>query len=134
MIAREKFRTTLRLLLLVVLCALPARAATWVLANGDRLTGTLVRETETEVEIRHEQLGTLKLPRTALAPVVSAPTAAALAKVPTAPDTPPAGPDSTVPAARRAASSSGAMPPCDSTMKRLPLKPASASRFSRLVR
>ena len=41
------------------------------------------------------------------------------------PDMPPAGPDSTVPAASREASSTGAMPPCDSTTNRLPLNPAS---------
>ena len=41
------------------------------------------------------------------------------------PDMPPAGPDSTVPAASREASSTGAMPPCDSTTNRLPLSPAS---------
>src|SRR5947208_1664200 len=50
------------------------------------------------------------------------------------PEIPPAGPDSTVPAARREASSRGAMPPCDSTINRLPLKPASTRRRSRLLR
>ncbi len=48
------------------------------------------------------------------------------------PETPPAGPDSTVPAASREASSTGAMPPCDSTTKRLPLKPASTRRCSQI--
>ncbi len=90
MIPRENLRTVCHLLLLFLLAALPARAATWMLANGDRITGTLVRETDTELEIRHEQLGTLKVPRAALAPVPSAATAAALAKVPTAPAAAPA--------------------------------------------
>jgi putative salt-induced outer membrane protein YdiY len=89
MITREKFRTIL-LLFSFCLVVFPAHAATWVLANGDRLTGTLVRENETEIEISHAQLGTLKLPRTALASVPSATTAAAIAKVPTAPDGTPA--------------------------------------------
>jgi putative salt-induced outer membrane protein YdiY len=91
MIPREKIRTVCHLFLFFLLAALPARAASWMLANGDRLTGTLVRETEAELEIRHDQLGTLKIPRSALAPAPSAPTAAALAKVPTTPDTAPAG-------------------------------------------
>lgn len=90
MIPRENLRTVCHLLLLFLLAALPARAATWILANGDRITGTLVRETDAELEIRHEQLGTLKIPRAALAPVPSAATAAALAKVPTAPAAAPA--------------------------------------------
>ena len=38
------------------------------------------------------------------------------------PEMPPAGPDSTVPAASRAASSTGAMPPCDRMMKRRALE------------
>lgn len=84
MIAWEKLRTVL-LLVPVLLLVVPARATTWVLANGDRLTGTLVRESDAELEIRHDQLGTLKIPRTALAPVVSPSTAAALAHVPAAP-------------------------------------------------
>lgn len=80
----EKLRSVLLLAVLVFLSALPARAASWVLANGDRLTGTLVRETDAELEIRHEQLGTLKIPRSALAPAASPATAAAIARVPTA--------------------------------------------------
>lgn len=90
MIPRENLRTVSYLLLFFLLAALPARAATWLLANGDRITGTLVRETDAELEIRHDQLGTLKIPRSALAPVPSAATSAALAKVPTTPDTAPA--------------------------------------------
>ncbi|MBI2514211.1 MAG: DUF481 domain-containing protein [Opitutae bacterium] len=97
MIAREKLRTLL-LLVPVLLLVVPARATTWVLANGDRLTGTLVRETDAELEIRHDQLGTLTIPRTALAPLVSPSTAAAIAKVPTAPaGTPAAKSDKVIP-------------------------------------
>ncbi|MGY3225756.1 pyocin large subunit-like protein [Bradyrhizobium sp. USDA 4512] len=50
------------------------------------------------------------------------------------PEMPPAGPDSTVPAASREASSTGAMPPCDSTTNSEPAKPASCRLRSRLVR
>jgi hypothetical protein len=50
------------------------------------------------------------------------------------PDMPPAGPDSTAAAASRAASATGAMPPWDRMMKRLPAKPASCRRRSRPVR
>lgn len=98
MIAREKLRTFL-LFVPILLLVVPARAATWVLANGDRLTGTLVRESDTELEIRHDQLGTLKIPRSALAPAASATTAAAIAKVPTttAPATPTENPDKVIP-------------------------------------
>lgn len=87
MIPREIIRTACQLLLLLVLGALSAHAATWTLANGDRITGTLVRETDTELEIRHDQLGTLKVPRSSLAPVPSPVTAAAIAKVPTVTET-----------------------------------------------
>ena len=50
------------------------------------------------------------------------------------PDMPPAGPDSTVAAASRAASSTGAMPPWERMMKSEPLKPASTRRCSSRVR
>src|SRR5882757_8416662 len=50
------------------------------------------------------------------------------------PEMPPAGPDSTVPAASREASSTGAMPPCDNTTNSEPLNPASCRLRSRLVR
>jgi putative salt-induced outer membrane protein YdiY len=63
------------LLLLVFLAALTARATTWTLANGDRLTGTLVGESGDTLEIQHAQLGLLKIPRVALA--ATPPTAAA---------------------------------------------------------
>lgn len=42
------------------------RAGTWVLANGDRLTGELVAEDPAFIEVQHPQLGRLKVPRTAL--------------------------------------------------------------------
>lgn len=45
---------------------LGARAATWVLANGDRLNGTLVQETDAAVVIEHAQLGRMTIPRAAL--------------------------------------------------------------------
>lgn len=50
------------------------RAGTWVLANGDRLTGELVGEDPAFIEVQHPQLGRLKVPRTALrAPEPAAP-------------------------------------------------------------
>ena len=49
---------------------LSAGAGTWVLLNGDRLTGELVREDAQFIEVQHPQLGRLKVARTALrAPV-----------------------------------------------------------------
>jgi putative salt-induced outer membrane protein YdiY len=71
----------------VLLSLLPvaACAGTWVLANGDRLTGRLVAETATEVVVEHPQLGRLTLPRTALQP---APAPAPVAEVATAPAAP----------------------------------------------
>lgn len=53
--------------------ALPAAATTWTLANGDRLTGELVREDADFLEVQHAQLGRLKLPRTALQAPAAAP-------------------------------------------------------------
>ncbi|MFZ5494263.1 MAG: DUF481 domain-containing protein [Verrucomicrobiota bacterium] len=61
--------TTLKmfgLLMLLLLTAVGGRAAVWTLANGDRLTGELVREDEAFIEVQHAQLGRLKVPRTAL--------------------------------------------------------------------
>lgn len=43
-----------------------AHGATWVLANGDRLNGQLVRETATTIEIEHPQLGRVTLPKSGL--------------------------------------------------------------------
>lgn len=51
---------------LLLTTALVARAEVWTLANGDRLTGDLVGQDETAIEIQHPQLGLLKLPRTLL--------------------------------------------------------------------
>ena len=53
-------------MMLMVLLALTGRAGTWVLANGDRLTGELVQEKEAYLEILHPQLGRLQVPRSAL--------------------------------------------------------------------
>ncbi len=50
---------------LMVLLA-TGRAGTWILANGDRLTGELVGEDPAFIEVQHPQLGRLKVPRTAL--------------------------------------------------------------------
>ena len=61
------------------------RAETWVLANGDRLTGELVREDPAFIEVQHAQLGRLKVPRTALrVPDPAAPPPDAKAAVPAA--------------------------------------------------
>lgn len=68
---------TLTTALGLLLLAATGRATTWTLANGDRLTGELVREDEAFIEVQHAQLGRLKLPRTALA----APAAAKPAEV-----------------------------------------------------
>ncbi len=62
-------RPLLSALVLAATCLLPAaRGETWVLANGDRLTGRLVSETPAEVVVEHPQLGRLTLPRSALRP------------------------------------------------------------------
>lgn len=98
MTARENLQRLVSLFLLTFVLVFPARAASWVLANGDRLTGTLVRESADELEIQHAQLGTLRIPRSALAPTASPATAAAIAKVPTAPaGTPAARNDKVIP-------------------------------------
>lgn len=56
--------------MLMALVVLTGRADTWVLANGDRLTGELVREDPAFIEVQHPQLGLIKVPRAALrAPV-----------------------------------------------------------------
>ncbi len=51
---------------LLLTTVLAARAEVWTLGNGDRLTGELVGEDESTIEIQHPQLGLLKLPRTLL--------------------------------------------------------------------
>ena len=64
---------------------LEARAGTWLLANGDRLTGELVGEDPQFIEVQHPQLGRLKVPRTALrAPDAAVSPAAVAAKAPAA--------------------------------------------------
>ena len=84
-------QTTMKMtgaLLGLLVLALPGAAAVWTLANGDRLTGELVREDAAFVEVQHAQLGRLKLPRAALqAPVAppAPPTAADTAVKPKIP-------------------------------------------------
>jgi len=46
-------------------------AASWALANGDRLSGKLLGETETHIEIEHAALGRLTIARTALQPAAA---------------------------------------------------------------
>lgn len=59
--------TYLAAILALLSCPVPvARAATWTLANGDRLTGELVREDTAAIEIQHAQLGRITVPRGAL--------------------------------------------------------------------
>lgn len=53
-------------LFVLSLLTVAARAETWILANGDRLTGRLLAESETAIEIEHPQLGRLVLARTQL--------------------------------------------------------------------
>ncbi len=66
-----------------------AQGATWVLANGDRLNGQLVRETATAIEIEHPQLGRISLPKSGLqGSVTDAVAAAAAAKTDSLPSTP----------------------------------------------
>lgn len=74
-------------LLSCLLLTVPAiRAETWVLANGDRVTGRLVGQDDATLVIQHASLGRLVLPRSALAtaPAAAEPTAA-VAAVPVAP-------------------------------------------------
>jgi putative salt-induced outer membrane protein YdiY len=76
-------------LVLMACLALTGRADTWVLANGDRLTGELVGETPAYIEVQHPQLGRLKLPRTALqAPVAANPGGKGATKPPAAKEVP----------------------------------------------
>jgi putative salt-induced outer membrane protein YdiY len=55
-------------ILALLSCTLAARGATWTLANGDRLTGELLREDAAVIEIQHAQLGRITVPRGALQP------------------------------------------------------------------
>lgn len=68
-------QTTMKMLGVLVcllVMTLPGRAAVWTLANGDRLTGELVQETATHVEVLHARLGLLKIPRAELLQTVAA--------------------------------------------------------------
>jgi putative salt-induced outer membrane protein YdiY len=84
-------QTTMKMLGVLVcllVMTLPGRAAVWTLANGDRLTGELVQETSTHIEVLHARLGLLKIPRAELqAAVATKETAADVRK-----DAPPAQP------------------------------------------
>jgi putative salt-induced outer membrane protein YdiY len=57
---------SLAAVLVLLSCVLAARGATWTLANGDRLTGELLREDAMVIEIQHAQLGRITVPRGAL--------------------------------------------------------------------
>ena len=63
---RRPFLVLLGSAVLVHLFGVAAHAATWVLANGDRLNGRLVEETAAAIVIEHPQLGRLTVPRTSL--------------------------------------------------------------------
>ncbi len=67
-----------------------AHAATWVLANGDRLNGRLVEENAAAIVIEHPQLGRLTVPRASLQGTITESTATppAAATSSTAPATP----------------------------------------------
>lgn len=62
----------LGVLVCLLVMTLPGRAAVWTLANGDRLTGELVQETSTHIEVLHARLGLLKIPRAELQTAVAA--------------------------------------------------------------
>lgn len=51
---------------LVALLPLIVRAETWNLENGDRITGVLVKDDGEHLEIKHAQLGMLRLAKSAL--------------------------------------------------------------------
>ncbi len=57
------------------------RAGVWYLLNGDRITGDLVVENEAFIDVRHPQLGVVRVPRAALRPVELKPGANASADV-----------------------------------------------------
>lgn len=73
---------------LLGLLAVAARAETWTLTNGDRLTGVLIEEGAEVLEIKHPQLGLLSLPRSAIRPPEAAPAADTVAKLPKPPPAP----------------------------------------------
>lgn len=72
------------------LVCVAAPAATWVLANGDRLNGRLVEENAAAIVIEHPQLGRLTVPRASLQGTITESTATSppAATTSTAPATP----------------------------------------------
>ncbi|HET7535761.1 MAG TPA: DUF481 domain-containing protein, partial [Candidatus Didemnitutus sp.] len=60
-----------------------ARATTWILTNGDRLTGELIESDEESLEILHPQLGHIRIARSAIRSTEATPEAIA----PTTPKT-----------------------------------------------
>jgi putative salt-induced outer membrane protein YdiY len=60
------------LMTVMMLLALAGRAETWVLANGDRLTGELMGGDAEFIQVKHPQLGRLTVPRSALQAPASA--------------------------------------------------------------
>ncbi len=87
------WRGLLVALALAGLWALPARATTWILNNGDRLTGELVDSDEESLEILHPQLGRLRIARSAIRTTEAAPETAPIAAAkPATPGAPPGAP------------------------------------------
>lgn len=72
MTAQTIIKKMLGILACLLVMTLPGRAAVWTLANGDRLTGELVQESKTHVEVMHARLGLLKIPRSELLDTVTA--------------------------------------------------------------
>ncbi len=66
MSAARRYFICFSTLLLASTAAVRSPAETWTLANGDRLTGQLLEDDGESLEIKHAQLGVLKLPKTAL--------------------------------------------------------------------
>ncbi len=62
-------RIHLMTLLVPVLLALPARAETVELINGDRLTGEIIERNERRVVLQHELLGRVEIPVDQLVPI-----------------------------------------------------------------
>jgi len=61
-----RFRILLPCLIPLFAVSPQLRGEVWTLANGDRITGTLVEDDGETLEIRHAQLGLLKVPISAL--------------------------------------------------------------------
>lgn len=71
--------------LLALFCLLSSVSAdTWILANGDRLSGRLITESDATVEIEHPQLGRLVLERGKLRPAPAGSAAVAAQPAPPA--------------------------------------------------